>query len=191
MLKRKLKKNIDLVLFLLFFGVIYAGGWQAEVFGLIQRGVLATGLMEAERNHEFTAKTTELNFQLYDSQGNTLHGQRLEGKTVFVNFWASWCPPCLAEMPGIQSLYEQVANKEDIVFLMISVDDEKDKARNLLTRKSYDFPLYFPASVFPAGLQHQSIPATYVISPEGKIVYQREGMASYDSQSFKEFLLQL
>lgn len=188
MLKKKLRKNADLFLFMLIVGIIYAGGWQAEVFGFIQRGILATGLMEARGEDEATTRATELNFQLYDAKVNIIHGSDLEGKTVFLNFWATWCPPCVAEMSGIQSLYEKLEKQDDIVFLMVSVDEDTEKARGFMHRKSFGFPLYFPASGFPESLEHQSIPATFVISPGGKVVYQREGMASYDNQEFADFL---
>lgn len=191
MLKKKLRKNIDLILFIVGIAIIYAGGWQAEVFGFIQRGVLATGLLEAEGSADSEEEITELNFQLYDTEGNIIHGEDLMGKTVFVNFWATWCPPCVAEMPGIHKLYKQLEKEKDVVFLMISVDEETEKARQFIQRKSFEFPLYFPATAFPEGFNHQSIPATFVVSPEGKIVYQREGMASYGNKEFADFMREL
>lgn len=194
MLKEKLKKNLDLILFLVFIGFVYAGGWQADVFGFVQRGILAIGLFDAEPSQDQPLKPTNLDFHLQDVQGKRVNMAELRGKIVFINIWASWCPPCVAEMPGIHDLYEELKElnkKKEIVFLMISVDEEKEKAIKFMERKEFRFPLYFPINAFPPEFSYQSIPSTFVISPEGKIVYQKEGMASYDSQEFKDFLLSL
>jgi thiol-disulfide isomerase/thioredoxin len=192
MLNKKLRKNLDIIIFLLFIGIVYAGGWQADVFGFVQRGVLALGLFDAAPEQEVEFASSELGFQLQDAQGNLMDVSQLKGKTIFVNIWASWCPPCVAEMPGIHDLFQQVQGGEhDIVFLMISVDQEQQKAINFIDRKDFEFPVYFPLTALPSEFSYQSIPSTFVISPEGKIVYQKEGMASYDSRKFKDFLLSL
>jgi len=194
MLKQKLTKNLDLILFLVFIGLVYVGGWQADVFGFVQRGILAIGLFDAEPGQDQPSESTNLDFQLQDVQGNPVNVAALRGKIVFVNIWASWCPPCVAEMPGIHDLYEELKElnkKSEIVFLMISVDEEKEKAIKFMQRKEFQFPLYFPVNSFPPEFSYQSIPSTFVISPEGKIVYKKEGMASYNSQEFKDYLLSL
>jgi len=127
MLKKYLRKNIDLIVLILVGGLIYAAGWQAEVFGFVQRGILATGLLDAQVEKVDSVQKANLNFQIYDVEGQMIHAESLRGKTVFINFWATWCPPCLAEMPGIEKLYEQMKDDEDVVFLMISVDENREK----------------------------------------------------------------
>lgn len=191
MLKQKLRKNLDLIIFLAFIGIVYAGGWQADVFGFVQRGILALGLFEAEPAPSEKLSRTNLNFQLQDTEGKAIDVKQLEGKTIFVNIWASWCPPCVAEMPGIHQLWQDLKSAEDIVFLMISVDEDREKAIRFMKRKDYGFPLYFPVSGLPREFAYKSIPTTFVIAPEGNIVYQKEGMASYNNQEFRDFLLNL
>ncbi|MFP4088780.1 MAG: TlpA family protein disulfide reductase [Cyclobacteriaceae bacterium] len=192
MLIKKIKKNADWLVFVVAVAVIYAFGWQAEVFGFVQRGILMTGLLDPKVEVLSPDSPSDLNFRLRDAQDKVLEGEDLKGKTVFINFWASWCPPCVAEMPSIESLYNDVSQQnKDVVFLMISQDEDHKKATNFMKRKNFQMPLYFPISSFPAEFSHQSIPTTLVISPEGKVVYKKEGMANYDSQSFREFLLNL
>jgi len=188
MLKRKLRKNVDVIVFLVFITIVYAGGWQAEVFGFVQRGILAIGFFDAAPQDKIEKKPVRLDFKLYDQEGNVIEVSQLRGKTIFINIWASWCPPCIAEMPGINKLYQQLKDDPNIKFLMISVDEEQKKALELHHRKEFDFPIYFPASRLPDALSYQSIPSTFVISPEGYIVYQKEGMASYNHPSFQNFL---
>ncbi len=191
MLKRKLRKNVDLIVFLLFVTIVYAGGWQAEVFGFVQRGILAIGLFDAAPKHEIEEKPVRIDFKLYDEEGNIMEVAQLKGKTVFINIWASWCPPCIAEMPGINKLYQRFKDDPDISFLMISADEEQEKALSLYRRKEFDFPIYFPVSKLPSALSYKSIPSTFVISPAGYIAYRKEGMASYDHSSFYDFLEKL
>jgi thiol-disulfide isomerase/thioredoxin len=191
MLAKKLRKNIDWIILLLGVGIIYAGGWQAEVFGFFQRGILATGIFNPKVAQQNIAEEASLNFTLQTADEVTINASEFEGKTIFINFWATWCPPCVAEMPGIHELYKKLEYREDIVFLMISVDDEHEKAIRFVQKKGFTFPIVFPTVGIPAVLRHQSIPATFVINREGKLVYKNEGMASYDSEKFTEFLKNL
>ncbi|WPP51287.1 TlpA family protein disulfide reductase [Catalinimonas niigatensis] len=191
MLLKKLRKNIDWIVFVLFISVVYLGGWQTEVFGFMQRGILATGFFNAQVNEEINENKTNLDFILSDRNEGKLYVSSLKGKTIFINLWATWCPPCIAEMPGINALYKDVKHREDIVFIMLSLDENKDKAKAFMDKKLFDFPLYFLSSALPKEFNHQSIPTTFVISPEGKIIFQKEGMASYNTDAFRNFLLTL
>lgn len=114
-----------------------------------------------------------------------------EGKTIFLNFWATWCPPCIAEMPNIQALYEDLSDDEDIVFVMLSLDEDHDKARAFMERKEFTMPVYFLIGRQPGVYNSTVVPTTYVISRSGDIVVEKRGMAKYNTTSFKEFLLSL
>lgn len=169
-------------------GVLYLTGWHTTVFGILQRGLLYTGLMNAEPETEADLKVASYDFYLVSAEGKTiLHAEELKGKTVFINFWATWCPPCVAEMPDIHELYLQ-KKSDELVFLMISHDEIPDKATKFLERKEFTFPLYFQNAPLPSVYKTSSIPTTLVISPEGKIVFRREGMASYNTPGFRKFL---
>ncbi|MDB5262341.1 MAG: alkyl hydroperoxide reductase [Adhaeribacter sp.] len=113
--------------------------------------------------------------------------ESLKGKVIFMNFWATWCPPCIAEMPNIQSLYEKVKS-ENIAFVMVSLDDDPAKAQKFINRKKFTFPVYTPNGALPPVYAGQVIPTTFVISPDGRIVARKDGMADYDNQEFREFL---
>jgi thiol-disulfide isomerase/thioredoxin len=169
-------------------GVIYFGGWQAEVGGFLQRGLLLTGFMNPDHdNTSEVVKAASYNLSLVTLDGQRLPPNALKNKVVFMNIWATWCPPCVAEMPGIHQLYQSV-NQDEIVFLMLSVDDNMDKLRRFMERKGYTFPVYLSAAPLPEMYQTSSIPTTFVISPEGKIVFKEEGMANYDTEDFRQFL---
>ena len=196
-MKEKKKKRvsrrdiIELSVIVAIFLVIYITGSQAEVFGRVQQVVLNTGIINASIPESKDAADADYNFRLVNSEGIKIDVRDLKGKTIFINIWATWCPPCVAEMPNINSLYNKIENKDDIVFLMISHDDEMRTARSWVKRKGFDFPIYQLASPLPDVFETGVVPSTFVVSPEGKIVMSKTGMANYDTKRFKKYLLKL
>lgn len=164
---------------------LYISGLHTEVIGQLQRVVLATGIITPETGRDHEVKAV-YNFQVTNAGGKTIDFSEFKGQTVFLNFWATWCPPCIAEMPDIQDLYEKKG--EEVAFVMISLDEDPDKARRFVERKGYDLPVYFHASGLPKPYNPRSIPTTYVISPDGNIALTNHGMAKYDTEKFRSFL---
>ena len=115
--------------------------------------------------------------ELLDSNFAPVNIAQFKGKVVFINNWASWCPPCLAEMPSIQNLKNNLKN-ENIVFLMISYDDKPEKALKLIQKKNFDFEVYFPGKNYP--FHTESIPATFVLDKNGSVVASHIGMSNFD-----------
>lgn len=171
--------------------VFYLTGWQTEVAGRIQQAVLATGMVQPDVAEKIVNQPAgALNLPLVTPDGKKINLSDFKGKVIFLNLWATWCPPCVAEMPNIHRLYQKVAS-DDIVFVMISVDEEAQKVKKFVERKKFTFPVYRPQGQLPATLQTQSIPTTFVIAPDGNIVMRQEGMATYDTEKFRKFLTEL
>ena len=168
-------------------GILFFTGWYKDVAGFLQRGLLETGLMKPSQLED--TRPAAYNFQLVNEGGRVLNFSEFEGKTVFMNFWATWCPPCIAEMPDIHDLYDKVG--DDVAFVMISVDEEQGKALRFVEKKGFDFPIYFLKSGLPKTYETRSIPTTYVISPDGEIVTEQHGLSKYDTEKFRSFLLDL
>ncbi|TXD84406.1 TlpA family protein disulfide reductase [Subsaximicrobium wynnwilliamsii] len=181
--------------------VLYATGLHTEVIGFAQRGLLATGLMNPDvagiaqaqnnENRSETANITKLtkadfNFQMIDRDGNTKSLEALKGKVIFMNFWATWCPPCIAEMPSIDKLHEEMG--DDVAFVILSFDTDFEKAKAFDKRKGYDLPIYAPVSALPAMFESNALPTTYVIDAAGNLALTHKGMADYDNPEFKKFL---
>ena len=176
-------------------GALYISGLHTEVLGAMQRAMLWTGLFDAEVEEVTTVEGPTLSPNAYKTIFTTQQGEELplwefRDKVIFVNIWASWCPPCVAEMPTIESLYKQVADNQDIRFLLVSLDEESQKAVDFMEGKGYSMPYYFPSSGLPQVFRSSYIPSTYVISKEGKVIYKKEGIADYSSRAFREWLLQ-
>lgn len=191
--KKKVSRRdiIELAVIATIFAVIYFTGSQAEVFGRVQQVVLKTGIMNVGELDDESKLTADYNMKLVDTDGNILDLQTLKGKTIFMNYWATWCAPCVAEMPSIDGLYKKVGEDPNIVFLMISEDKKMSTARGWVKRKGFSFPIYKLASPIADVYETGVVPTTFVISPEGKIVVAKTGMANYDSRRFVKLMKRL
>lgn len=126
--------------------------------------------------------------ELTDVSDKSLDFKEFKGKVVFVNNWASWCPPCIAEMPTINKLKQKLAAK-DVVFVMVSFDADKEKAVKFMKRKDFELDVYFPGFSYP--FVTSSIPATYILDKEGNVVSEHVGMADYSSDDVVKQLIKL
>lgn len=182
------------LLFALAYLVLSLTGTRAEVFGFLQRGLLATGLMRAQTAEAPAADPEYLREEAYElvlaDTGGQLHRlSEFRGKVVLVNLWATWCPPCIAEMPGLESLYQKT--KGEVAFVMISRDRDFELAKQFVQRKGYRFPIYYAEGPLPEQLSGTGIPTTYVIAPDGRLAFSHTGMADYDHPDIEKFLRDL
>ena len=109
----------------------------------------------------------------------------LKGNVVFINYWATWCPPCRAEMPSIQSLYKDYSDK--ITFLLIT-SDNASKVENYFKNNDLNLPTYNLLSNPPAAINTRSIPATFVLDKQGNVALSEFGAANWNSSSVRELL---
>lgn len=166
---------------------LYATGYHTEVIGKMQSVLLYTGILQPDTNESVMHGTrADYNMPLLTMEGKRTSLSKFEGKTIFMNLWATWCPPCIAEMPNIQRLYDDIEN-EDIVFIMASLDDDPQKAWDFVKRKGFTFPVYSVIAK-PRVYDSSVVPSTFVISPQGEVVMKHQGMAKYDTEEFKQFL---
>jgi thiol-disulfide isomerase/thioredoxin len=173
----------------LIFGGLYVSGLHTEAIGKVQQLILATGLIrpDTENRTSASAASGEYTFQFKTLDGKSVSLADLKGKVVFMNIWATWCPPCIAEMPGIQRLYTKV-DRDKVAFVMLTVDDDPEKAKRFIEKKKYTFPVYSIDGPVPRDFATQAIPSTFVLDKNGKIVARHDGMADYDTDEFREFL---
>lgn len=193
-MKKKTKKSlIEYGVILAIFGGLYFAGLHTEVLGFLQRGILATGIMDPDLDEKSNLAVNnnypeaDFSMNLINSKGENVPMEELRGKVIFMNVWATWCPPCVAEMPGINKLYQDV-DKNKVAFIMLSVDQDFQKALDFNKRKGYDFETYKTNGGFPSMYNSQSLPTTYVINSRGELVLTNMGMGDYDTKEFREFL---
>ena len=163
-------KNKTIVLVLLLVVILVGAG---IVYGQLKQQSDQTQIPVA------TEKIAIPNFELQDWEGNIVEFSEFNGKPVIINFWASWCPYCVEEMPYFETMYKEFG--EDIHFLMIdSVDGTKEtiqKGKDFLAQYDYTFPVYFDTQFVASqifGLQ--GLPATFLIDSDGFFVAWINGM---------------
>jgi thiol-disulfide isomerase/thioredoxin len=176
-------------IYLGLFLVLRYTGIISSVSILTQKALMQTGAMDAKPGTETLEKKFDYDFSVQDLEGKSLKISDLKGKVLFINVWATWCGPCRVEMPSIQNLYNSV-DHDKIVFVMLALDqkDPINKVSSFLKEKAYTFPVYLPAGELPEELKVRSIPTTFIVNREGKIVMKETGAANYDTESFKKFI---
>lgn len=131
------------------------------------------------------------NVYFKDGDGKTIDLASLKGKVIFINFWATWCPPCIAEMPSINSLHGKFKDNGKVVFLMVDVDGNYQKSDSFMKKHQYDLAVVSPASEIPPVFMQGAVPTTVILDPEGKMVYRQEGAADYSSAEMTEMIARL
>lgn len=149
-----------------------------------------------ESNQEVSSATMVGEGQAMEASFKNIRGESvsladLKGKVVVMNFWATWCPPCIAEMPSLQELHEELKEEENIVFMAIDVDGDIDRAAQFMAKKKYTLPLYTIDSQLPAELMSNSIPMTVILAKNGDIVGKQVGMMDFKSEKLKKGLVEL
>jgi thiol-disulfide isomerase/thioredoxin len=110
----------------------------------------------------------------------------VKGKVVFLNFWATWCSPCVAEMPSIQQVYDLLKD-EGVVFVCVS-NEETSKVSRFTKEKGFTFPIYTMRGAPPGVFKTRGIPATFILSPDGKIAFKHVGSAKWDDKGSIDFM---
>jgi len=134
-------------------------------------------------------------FELPVLDGGTVRLSDLRGKVVFLNFWATWCAPCLVEMPDMDQL-NNILDHPDFVMLSVSVDEGGEQAvRSVLEENSWSFPVLMDASQGNRRLSSRTgkafgitgVPETFVINQGGYIVRHEVGPRRWASPNQQEY----
>ena len=133
--------------------------------------------VEEDRDRAIVANPLDLpapDFELADTAAGTWRLSDLAGKVVVLNYWATWCGPCIAEMPYYQQLVDEYAPAEDVVFLAISTDSDPSIVAPFIEERGHTFTvLYDEGSALD--FQVTGIPASFVIGKDGRIRYRTSG----------------
>ena len=127
-------------------------------------------------------RLSNYNWTLRRLDGTAFQFKSCEKKVVFVNFWATWCPPCIAEMGSINGLYEHFKTNERVEFMIVS-NEESEVIQKFIESNNYSFPVLQSVNAYPIEFNVSSIPRTFIISPEGEIVIDKTGAANWGSES--------
>lgn len=159
--------------------------------GYLIRGLMSVGFFQPDaegyaKHRESFTNIPDIQFK--DANGSIIALSALKPKVVFINYWATWCPPCIAEMPKVNDLYKKFRNDPGVAFLLVDVDNDLLKAKAFMLKNGYHLPLYTQMSNVPVTLLDGTIPTTLVFGKDGKLIYKHSGAADYSSKKFEEFI---
>ncbi len=124
-------------------------------------------------------------YEVQDLSGEPKNMAIGQGNVTFISYWATWCPPCIAELPGIQALYNDYGNK--VNFILLTQENTK-KVQEFISKREYNLPIYIPVMQAPKLLEEKSIPTNFIIDAQGTIIIKETGAADWNSTKVRKLL---
>ncbi len=138
-------------------------------------------------------KVTTIDFdsnmlQFSDLKNNIFTIQNFKGKNLFINYWATWCNPCLAEMPYMAKLYENYKDEEDIIFLYLS-REKLEVIKNYIPKDEslQQLPIY-KIITDDEFFATSGIPTTFIVNSDGEVIVKDLGSAFWNDESVFKFI---
>lgn len=183
----KTYKLLKLLVLVLAFAVVIAGAYL--LYNRLSGEVSLGGLASAPQSTQASGDETEPappqapDFTVYDKDNNPVKLSDFRGKPVILNFWASWCGPCVSEMPEFQEFYDQYG--EDIHFVLVNLTDGSQEtvetASKFVSDQGYTFPIYIDKDLDAAAAYAvNAVPVSYFLDAEGYLVVWAQGALTGD-----------
>lgn len=143
------------------------------------------GDKKSEPKSSVKASTEFDKIRITELNNNPIDLSKYKGKTIFINFWATWCKPCIQELPFIQKAMDKVKN-EEVVFFFAS-NEAVDEIESFKKNHSYDF--HYVRLENLEELNIVTLPTTYIFNPEGELVFSEMGYRQWDTKSNVELII--
>jgi peroxiredoxin len=121
--------------------------------------------------------------------GDTISLSQFKGQVLFINFWSTTCMPCIEEMPGIEKLRSSLKDTR-VQFLAVTTEP-RSEVKNFLAKSKLAIPVYLSDALPPSQLSPTGFPTTYIVSPEGTVVFKHSGILNWDDDGTRAFLNRL
>lgn len=177
------KKMISNILFyglIIFILTPYGRPKFLQAISYIKSAVITPSVTKVEERTPVSNLDLSLKGMVNASDSNL---NELKGKVIFLNYWATWCPPCRAEMPSIQNLYNDYKDKIAFVFI---TSDPKEKVEKFFQDNNYNLPTYSLQSNPAPEISTRSLPTTFIIDKNGRIVEKEVGASNWNSSGYRK-----
>lgn len=154
----------------------------AVSFALATTLASANGLMDKALNAEAA------NFTLMSTHGQNISLTDYKGRFVLLNFWATWCLPCVREMPELNILHNKLKGRLGLQVIGVHVGPALATVKQFLKNKPVDFDIVIDRNMSLSSWQVSGLPTTFLISPSGKIIYKAVGERNWGSDEMVNFL---
>lgn len=137
----------------------------------------------------FPVTSWDYELEVTDLEGRSFNLSAHRGRPLVLNHWATWCAPCIAEMPSLVRLQAAVADL-DVPVVCVS-KEPPEKVREFMAKEGFDLPVYTRDGPLPDCFSARAIPATFVVDRGGSIVFRHWGAAAWDDPTVVRFVRNL
>ena len=153
-----------------------------KLFILLLSVIACVSLSCAEASYDFT---------LQDLEGKPISLSDYRGKVVFIDFWATWCPPCRQSIPYVEKLYEQYKDSEDFVVLGINLQEDNDTIAKFMKKQKMNYSILLSDKKVIANYGIVSIPRFFIIDRNGDVYNKYVGFAPGVEENWKKDIKKL
>lgn len=157
------------------------------VFVVLMLSIMSTTAWADKLMHPITAEPQANGFSLSTPDGAVISLDDYAGKFVLLNFWATWCAPCRREMPSLSNVHDQFAGK-GLEVVGIHVGPSLDDIRRFLDKVPVNFTILIDKDMSLTSWGVLGLPTTFLINPDGRLIYKATGERQWDSPKMVEFL---
>ena len=178
-----LRITTDLLFYLLILSLLLPFSRKYVATGLNKLTMHRPGIISPSDQVSLTEG--DYDWTLMDMGGKSISFREFRGDFILLCFWATWCPPCRAEMPNIQRLYEQYGDR---VRFVLASQEPPGTILRFMEDHGFNMPVYRLGQNPPSKLSTVTIPTTFLITPAGNITVRKNGAARWDGAFFTRYL---
>jgi thiol-disulfide isomerase/thioredoxin len=157
-MKKFIKKHWSNILFIVFLALLIIPQTRMPIQVFVQRII---SFSPSETSEDEREVLQDYHWPLSTMEGEEVNFAVSRERVAVVNMWATWCPPCVAEMPSFQKLYDDYKNDVDFYFV---TSEEVDRVERFMTKNGYDMSIYLQQYQAPEQMRSTLLPTTYVLS---------------------------